>query len=173
MLFSDNPVYYEGIMGGKTGYVDQSGNTLVTFARRNGMTLISVVMKSNTKEIRSKDTIKLLDYGFSNYKCIKIYDKDEVIGSCSFKHARKENIPIIIKNDVYISIKKEENINDIIKEIYIYKTSAPIKENEKIGVLKVKNSENYYIEIDIYVKEKVEFLHWYDYFIDILMDMLL
>lgn len=164
---------YDGLDGLKTGFTQDAGFCLTATAKRDNFRLISVVMKSNTKEIRSKDTIKLLDYGFSNYKCIKIYDKDEVIGSCSFKHARKENIPIIIKNDVYISIKKEENINDIIKEIYIYKTSAPIKENEKIGVLKVKNSENYYIEIDIYVKEKVEFLHWYDYFIDILMDMLL
>ena len=164
---------YDGLDGLKTGFTQDAGFCLTATAKRDNLRLISVVMKSNTKEVRSKDTIKLLDYGFSNYKSIKIYNKDEVIGSCSFKHAKKENIPIIIKDDVYISVKKEENINNITKEIYIYKISAPIKENEKIGVLKVKNSENYTIEIDIYVKEKVEFLHWYDYFVDILIDMLL
>lgn len=75
MLFSDNPVYYEGIMGGKTGYVDQSGNTLVTFARRNGMTLISVVMKSNSENVY-KDTTLLLDYSFNNFKSINISENE-------------------------------------------------------------------------------------------------
>ena len=164
---------YDGLDGLKTGFTQDAGFCLTATAKRDNLRLISVVMKSNTKEVRSKDTIKLLDYGFSNYKSIKIYNKDEVIGSCSFKNAKKENIPIIVKKDVYISVKKEENINNIIKEIYIYKISTPIKENEKIGLLKVKNSENYTIQIDIYVKEKVEFLHWYDYFVDILKNMLL
>lgn len=71
MLFPLNSVYYEGSLGGKTGYVDQSGNTLVTFARRNGMTLISVVMKSNSENVY-KDTKLLLDYGFNNFSLTNI-----------------------------------------------------------------------------------------------------
>ncbi len=71
MLFPLNAVYYEGILGGKTGYVDQSGNTLVTFARRNGMTLISVVMRSNSQNVYN-DTKLLLDYGFNNFSLTNI-----------------------------------------------------------------------------------------------------
>lgn len=71
MLFPLNSVYYDGILGGKTGYVDQSGNTLVTFARRNGMTLISVVMKSNSQNVYN-DTKLLLDYGFNNFSLTNI-----------------------------------------------------------------------------------------------------
>lgn len=71
MLFPLNAVYYDGILGGKTGYVDQSGNTLVTFARRNGMTLISVVMKSNSQNVYN-DTKLLLDYGFNNFSLTNI-----------------------------------------------------------------------------------------------------
>lgn len=66
MVFPLNAVYYEGILGGKTGYVDQSGNTLVTFARRNGMTLISVVMRSDSANVYN-DTKLLLDYGFEKF----------------------------------------------------------------------------------------------------------
>ncbi len=71
MMFPNNPVYYEGIIGGKTGYVDQSGSTLVTCARRNGMTLISVVMKSNGANVYN-DTKLLLDYGFNNFSLLNI-----------------------------------------------------------------------------------------------------
>lgn len=71
MVFPLNDVYYEGILGGKTGYVDQSGNTLVTFAKRNGMTLISVVMRSNSSNVYN-DTKLLLDYGFQNFSLTNI-----------------------------------------------------------------------------------------------------
>lgn len=75
MMFPLNSVYYEGILGGKTGYVDQSGNTLVTFAKRNGMTLISVVMKSNSENVY-KDTRLLLDYGFNNFSVSNISESE-------------------------------------------------------------------------------------------------
>ncbi|MDE7432273.1 MAG: serine hydrolase, partial [Lachnospiraceae bacterium] len=75
MVFPLNSVYYEGILGGKTGYVDQSGTTLVTFAKRNGMTLISVVMKSNGANVYN-DTKLLLDYGFNNFSLSNISETE-------------------------------------------------------------------------------------------------
>ena len=71
MMREDEDVYYEGIIAGKTGYVDQAGNTLVTVAKREDVTLISVVMKSNTYNVYN-DTKLLLDYGFNNYECVNI-----------------------------------------------------------------------------------------------------
>jgi D-alanyl-D-alanine carboxypeptidase len=75
MLFPNNSVYYDGILGGKTGYVDQSGTTLVTFAKRNGMTLIAVVMKSNGANVYN-DTKLLLDYGFNNFSLSNISEQE-------------------------------------------------------------------------------------------------
>ena len=75
MLFPKNMEYYEGILGGKTGYVDQSGTTLVTFAKRNGMTLIAVVMKSNGSNVYN-DTRLLLDYGFNNFSLSNISEHE-------------------------------------------------------------------------------------------------
>ena len=49
-------------MGGKTGYTDAAGNTLVTYAKRGNMRLVSVVMKSINGAYA--DTAALLDYGF-------------------------------------------------------------------------------------------------------------
>ena len=52
-------------MGGKTGYTDAAGNTLVTYAKRGNMRLVSVVMKSINGAYA--DTAALLDYGFNNF----------------------------------------------------------------------------------------------------------
>ena len=35
----------DGIEGGKTGYTVDAGSTLVTYAKKDGMTLVCVVMK--------------------------------------------------------------------------------------------------------------------------------
>lgn len=73
MVWPTSGFYYKGIIGGKTGYTDEAGTTLVTYAKRNGMTLISVVLHSNGTEVY-KDTKSLLDYGFDNYELLNISD---------------------------------------------------------------------------------------------------
>jgi D-alanyl-D-alanine carboxypeptidase len=61
-----NTVYkYDGVIAGKTGWETMSGHTLVTAAKRNGRTLICVVMKSSNQYTIYKDTIALLNYGFA------------------------------------------------------------------------------------------------------------
>ena len=63
MMYPDDSRYYEGIIGGKTGFTSLAGNTLVTGAERNGVRLVAVVMKANGTHYT--DTKALLDYGFA------------------------------------------------------------------------------------------------------------
>ncbi len=74
MLKKNLAEYYEGCLGGKTGYTSLAGNTLVTFARRNGMTLISVVL--NGHQTQYIDTKALLDFGFRNFQTVSAADYD-------------------------------------------------------------------------------------------------
>lgn len=67
--------HYDGCFGGKTGYTQLAGSTLVTFAERNGITLISVVMNSNSANVFT-DTRLLLDYGFNNFKILNIAENE-------------------------------------------------------------------------------------------------
>ena len=66
MLNPSDSRYYQGIIGGKTGYTSKAGNTLVTVAERNGVRLVAVVMKSSSTHYT--DTKALLDYGFAALK---------------------------------------------------------------------------------------------------------
>lgn len=60
---------YKGAEGGKTGYTTRAGGTLVTFVKRGDQELISVVLQGNGYELY-RDTIKMMNYGFKNYKTI-------------------------------------------------------------------------------------------------------
>ena len=57
---------YDGVLGGKTGYTTNAGNTLVTYAKRGNMVLVAVVLNSTNGAF--PDTASLLDYGFANFE---------------------------------------------------------------------------------------------------------
>lgn len=69
-------ITYEGIVGGKTGYTDQSRQTLVTCAEQNGMKLICVVLKEESPN-QFSDTVELLNYGFQNFQVLNISENEE------------------------------------------------------------------------------------------------
>ena len=79
MLLPSRSDYYEGAFGGKTGYTSLAGNTLVTFASRNGMTLVAVVL--NGHQTHYSDTKAMLDFGFSNFQTSRISDLDSRFSS--------------------------------------------------------------------------------------------
>lgn len=62
MLYENDARYYDGIVGGKTGYTSLAGNTLVTCVEKDGVRLIAVILKS--KSTHYTDTKALLDYGY-------------------------------------------------------------------------------------------------------------
>lgn len=74
-LLINGPRHYDGCFGGKTGYTSVAGNTLVTFAKRNGMTLICVVMRSDSTHIYNDSTV-LLNYGFENFTKLNIAENE-------------------------------------------------------------------------------------------------
>ncbi|MEG1152426.1 MAG: D-alanyl-D-alanine carboxypeptidase family protein [Oscillospiraceae bacterium] len=67
MLKPDSPLFYQGILGGKLGWTDESQNTKVTVAQKNNRTLIAVVMDSKPKGDKYDDTKALFDYGFNEF----------------------------------------------------------------------------------------------------------
>lgn len=66
---------YDGILGGKTGYTDNSRQTLVTCAEQNGMRLVCVVFKEESPS-QFDDTVELFDYGFHNFQIMNIAENE-------------------------------------------------------------------------------------------------
>ena len=69
-----NPTLYhdDTVTGAKLGWTDESKHTMVTLAQRDGRELICVVMYSQKKYDKYKDTRLLLDYGFDNFEPVEV-----------------------------------------------------------------------------------------------------
>lgn len=92
---------YEGITGGKTGFVQESRFTLSTSAEKGEMSLIAIVLKADRNEIAYEDTVELLDYGFENFEV------KEVARDTSFIGDKKESYHLS-KPLKYTQMKNEE-----------------------------------------------------------------
>ena len=70
--FLNKTVKYDYYIGGKTGATTQAGYALVTYAKKDGMTLISVVMHAETWAKVYADTMTLLDYAFDTFTAYRM-----------------------------------------------------------------------------------------------------
>lgn len=116
MVWPASGYYYDGIIGGKTGFTDQSGTTLVTYAKRNDMTLICVVLNSNGYNVY-KDTTVLLDFGFNNFSLVNASENDKRL-SDSVSHNlsspfETDNSSISLDSGSYVVLPKGTNISDL------------------------------------------------------------
>lgn len=147
--------YYNGLDGLKTGFTKNAGYCLTATAKRNNMRLISVVMNEPTTEKRSNDTIKLLNYGFANYKIKVVMPKDQDLGSIEIKNGKKETVGIKLTEDATnlesISDNKKYGFN-----INVDKIKAPIKVGDIIGKLEITIDGSVKKEIPVTVKEDVK-----------------
>lgn len=129
MLKEQSEEYYPGVFGGKTGYTSLAGNTLVTYAEKDGMRLIAVVMKS--KQTHYADTKKLLDYGFGNFKSVKIADLDSEkivpLDTMQIQGLEAEKKPFLsVDSQARLTIPKDAQSSQIQSELaYDLKADAP------------------------------------------------
>ncbi|WP_281657649.1 D-alanyl-D-alanine carboxypeptidase family protein [Halobacillus sp. Cin3] len=114
-LFRENP--YEGITGGKTGFVPQAGFTLATTASREDTDFIAITMKTPYQDQVYTDTEKLLDYGFENYETSFVPkedllgdNKDEYIlpGEIPYTSLKGEGVEASVDDNGKVTISSEE-----------------------------------------------------------------
>ena len=75
MLNSANAAYYPNCIGGREGYTEASGSTLVCGAEKNGATLIAVVLQG-ASGTTAAEAGSLLNYGFDNFQMLSLGDTD-------------------------------------------------------------------------------------------------
>jgi len=95
---------YDGCTGGKTGYTTVANSTLVTFAERDGMTLICVIMNTQSPN-HFIDTTSLFDYCFSNFQVLSIKDNET-----EYTDEKLNNSGTLHTNEAFVSIDKNGGI---------------------------------------------------------------
>lgn len=162
-----------GVIGVKTGFTNGAGRCLVTETKRGDMDIIVVVLGADTKKDRTKDSIKLIEYAFSNFTKVNIKEKAieefEKWGRINKKRiliikGQKDTISLDIGkiNTEAIPVKETDKLEITINTIN--QLEAPVEKNTKVGTIIIKLNDNIIDSIDIVCGEKIERKTWLDYF---------
>lgn len=138
---------YDYITGGKTGYTEKAGRTLVSTASKDNMNLIVVTIRDSDDW---NTHIELYNYAFSNYTSYKVLNKNNfnVIGDTYY------NNNLYIKEDLYIPLKNTET-GSLVSKIKLEKLKN-YKQNDKVGYIEIYIDDELLATKDIYVNKKDE-----------------
>lgn len=172
--------YLDGVYGIKTGFTNGANRCLVTSIKRGNMDVISVVLGADTKKDRTRDSIKIIEHAYANYKIVDVSDNIEK----AFKEWNENKVIETIKgSNKYLDVElaecknkiipiSNENINDIDVMIDSLKIlEAPINKGEKVGELKLKTGDETRISIDIVASKTINKKDKKSYFIEMLSNM--
>ena len=156
-----NPLLYKnfGADGIKTGYLAVEKYSLASSIARNDRRLIAVGSGFKTKNSRSKESAKLLIYGFTNFDTIEIVKKNVAFDKVNVWQGKKKTIPVYINEDIYKTIKKASKKHLNVKIIYNGPVQAPIKKNDVLGVLRIFYKDELLTEHDLLAAENVNRLN--------------
>ena len=132
LLFRDKTV--DGV---KTGHTTAAGYCMVTSAMRNGMRLIAVVMGAPSEDRRTRESQKLLTYGFRYYETVDLYARNESLRKVRVWGGAHSSINLGLAEDVVVTIARGARDNltanmEIDSEIH-----APLKMSQELGSLTV------------------------------------
>lgn len=149
---------YNGIDGLKTGWTEDAGYCLVSTMKKDGMRLISVVMGGTTAKLRNKDTISLMNYGFSNYEKVIINKKNTVISVEEDLMIDPSVYHIVLSEDVSVVVSKSEKesvLKNIKQVININKDNIKKYNNELVGTIDTYLNDQLISSIDLKLEEKI------------------
>lgn len=95
---------YEYCTGGKTGYTDVARSTLVTYAEKDGMSLVCVVMHTESPN-QWLDSINLFDYAFDNFQVVNIADNEK-----NYDTSEAIEVGALNNNKAFVEIDKDAGI---------------------------------------------------------------
>ncbi len=143
ILYPDSDNYYKYIKGSKTGYTSQAGNTLISYAEKDGVGLICCVFADRGTNTYS-DTALLFDYCFGMYSNRTLLEPGEQRTVIPVEQVYKDKS--IVTGETEASVKEEYtallpsfvNRSTIsISRDVPSRLDAPVNKGDKVGTVNI------------------------------------
>ena len=146
----------KSVDGLKTGRTDEAGFCLVASAEREDMRLISVVLGASNDETRSRESQRLLSYGFRYFNTQTLFKSKDIIKSdVKIWFGTEKFLNLTIDEDAILTfprgaeddLKAEFTIDEVIK--------APVKVGDPLGLLKISLENELLLEIPLVSSQNI------------------
>jgi serine-type D-Ala-D-Ala carboxypeptidase (penicillin-binding protein 5/6) len=158
-----NPLLYKnvGVDGVKTGYLAVEKYSLASSMIKNERRVIAVASGFETKNFRSSESLKLLNWGFRNTNTFEISKTNETIFEIDTWLGKKNKINAISNEDYYLTLNKSDIRHLTVSLNYTGPVKAPIQKGEKIAELIVKKKNEIIKTLPLYSSEDLKKVNFF------------
>ncbi|ESH95851.1 cytochrome C550 [Cupriavidus sp. HPC(L)] len=157
LLYIDSTV--DGV---KTGHTRSAGYCLISSAKRplanvpNGSRrLISIVIGTTSEQVRTQESLKVLNYGFQFFDTLRLYDKGQVLATPDIYKGSNDTIKIGVRDETYVTVPKGTagRLKPVLErqELLV----APISAGQQVGTVKLMDGTTKVAEFPVVALEEV------------------
>jgi serine-type D-Ala-D-Ala carboxypeptidase (penicillin-binding protein 5/6) len=128
---------FPGADGMKTGYTKEAGYGLVGTAERDGRRLVMVVAGLTSIEDRKNEAVKLLDWGFRQFKPFVVYEAEDIVGTARVWGGETRSVNLVIPDDFKVALSPKEQETVEVKLEYNGPLLAPVKAGSEVGKVRI------------------------------------
>jgi D-alanyl-D-alanine carboxypeptidase (penicillin-binding protein 5/6) len=123
--------------GVKTGHTDAAGYCLIGSSKRGDRRLLSVVLGAASDAARTRESLKLLNYGFQSYESVRLYAKDQTVSELKIWKGASSVVKAGFQNDFIVSVPKGLSSRLKVELLSQQPLIAPVAAGQVVGTLKV------------------------------------
>ena len=152
-----NPLLYKkvGVDGIKTGYLAVEKYSLASTMKKDQRRVIAVGSGFPTKNLRSSESLKLLNWAFRNTSTYEISKAGETFFELDTWLGNNNKVKAITKEDYYLTLDKKSVRHLKVYLEYDGPIEAPIKKDQKIANLIILNKDEVIKTLPLYASERV------------------
>ncbi len=156
LLFKDATI--DGL---KTGYIAASGYHLSATSKRDGMRLLAVVMGAQNSQIREREALKLLNYGFRHFTLVQPFQEGQAVAKAKVWKGQKDEVQIYPDETPAFLIQQSQKnqlkwVIDAPADVV-----APIKAGQEMGKLVFLVSDQPKRTVALVTREDVALGGWF------------
>ena len=144
-----------GADGLKTGFTNEAGYGLVGSAVQDGLRLIVVVNGEKSAKERGDEAKKLLEWGFRSFEHRNLFAEGQIIGSAKVYGGASGSVPLKAAGLVQMMVPKSGGEKLVARIAYQGPVSAPVAQDQQIGVLKVWRDDKLVLQVPLKAAESV------------------
>jgi D-alanyl-D-alanine carboxypeptidase (penicillin-binding protein 5/6) len=123
--------------GLKTGHSNAAGFCLIATAKRGPRRLISVVLGTASEEARARDSLNLLNWGYTAFDAVKLYDKGQAISQLKVFKGAQNLVGAGFAEDFVVSVPRGSADKLTVQLVSRQPLIAPVASGAVVGTLKL------------------------------------
>ncbi len=153
-----NPLLYKniGADGIKTGFLTVEEYSLAASVKSGSRRVTSVASGFKTKNSRSRESIKILNWGLKKFDTIEVAKKGEVITKLNVWQGKKNKVDVVASEDFYVTVPKRKKKTIKAELEYYGPIPTPITKGQKLATLNIYVSDELKKQIDVLSNEDIK-----------------